>query len=74
MTKYYINLNEAVNHGLKFALDLSLKYENRQPEIARLIRSTASKYYHNIIVFSGLQMALNDFWNDKKALIIKEAI
>lgn len=64
-------VNRVLTNGLKVAMNLEKK---GQKEEADLVLKITSDIATRRIQESGLQEALTEFWNDKKALINQEAI
>jgi hypothetical protein len=69
MNTKYLKINKEVNEMLFNALVASQVFEKLgNLELSRAILSTASKQAELRINTSGLNVALRDFWADKRAL------
>ena len=69
MNKKYIEINNEINKLLQSGLRLAMQYEQEgKKKEAVLILKITSEVATKRIQSSGLQVALTEFWNDKKAL------
>lgn len=67
MTADQIRLNAEVNSFLQKGYLLELKMKD-QPEAVRSIRRITSVTAHNFILANGLDIALKQFWAERKTI------
>jgi len=75
MNKRMIDYNNRLNFVLQKGLRDAMKYEAiGEIDTAHAIIALTSRIVWHKLQVSGLSEALKEFWNDKKALIEREAL